>query len=70
MAFYYAQTDENRVLCVDQLDGGDTQFTFEEVAKIANSYPNTIYFAADRYFCTTYTCGECRGCKTAKEVQP
>lgn len=70
MHFYYAKTDENGVLCVDQLDGGDTEFTPEEVAKIATSYPDTIYTRIERFFCVTFACGECRGCRVSRNPYP
>lgn len=47
--FYYALTDENGVLCVDQLNAG--QFTEEQVQVIAPTYPSTIYFQFPETLC-------------------
>jgi hypothetical protein len=44
-AFYYAQTDENRVLCVDQLhESGHDEVTARQLAV---AYPRVIYFIVD-----------------------
>lgn len=46
--FYYADVDANGVLCVDQLDAGSREFSPEQVAKMADSYPETIYFLYEK----------------------
>lgn len=53
MTYYYAYVDENNVLCVDQLDWGygtprDVPWEEREVAALAESYPDTIYFTVDK----------------------
>ena len=42
--FYYAITDELGVLCVDQVDE-HTAATEQDVARLAEHYPDAIYFA-------------------------
>lgn len=43
-AFYFALTDENGVLCVDQMDSSHANWTAEQVAQIAQRNPEVIYF--------------------------
>lgn len=46
--FYYADTDENGVLCVDRLPD-DFDWTIDSVAAaLASEYPDTIYFSVQR----------------------
>lgn len=47
MAFYYAQVDDNGILCVDQVNDGEhwRVWAEEEIARHAGAYPDTIYFA-------------------------
>lgn len=47
MTFYYAQTDENGVLCVDQVGDERTAHTMVSVAGLAESYPEVIYFTVE-----------------------
>lgn len=42
--FYYAQTDKNGVLCVDQLAKDEVEWNPEYVAVLATVYPEVIYF--------------------------
>lgn len=46
-SFYYAQVDENGVLCVDQLAGDSPPWTEDSAARHAERYPATIYFIVD-----------------------
>lgn len=49
-AFYYVATDENGVLCIDQLDTCNTRkWNHEKVAALADDHPETLYFE----ICTT-----------------
>ena len=41
-AFYYAEVDENGVLCVDQVD--ETSQSEVMVRRLARAYPEVIYF--------------------------
>lgn len=50
MRFYYCDSaDENGVQCVERLDPSDTgrEFTPEQVAVLADQYPDMIYFGVE-----------------------
>jgi len=47
MTFYYAATDENGVLCIDQMGDSVDVWTAEHVAKSATLFPDTIYFEVE-----------------------
>lgn len=53
--FYYAQTDDNGVLCVDQLDEFGGPWTYQTVGRHASFHPETIFFAVE----PTSTCIHC-----------
>jgi hypothetical protein len=46
--FYYANTDENGVLCVDQIDWDTSIPTVDDVAhNLAQHYTDVIYFTVE-----------------------
>lgn len=44
--YYYALTDDNDILCVDRLEA--EAVSEQQVAALATSYPEAIYFAVER----------------------